>query len=505
MYGNHYSLARAKQSLWRFIFGKAGSAVSGVALLIVLIRSVDRADYGLYVAVIALLEIFYLVTGIGLSSFAQRYIPEFRMRASRRRLTRVIGAALAIRVVFAGGSVLLLGLVVESVLRYFDAEGAIVSLYVIGWLLVMGCIGRYLDEIFGALLMQGIIQGLLMMRSLLKLALLGVLLIGTSPIAANHLFQMELAVMTLSVVIGIWILARYLRMHESDSAGDTYTSPKMVSVSLRFYLVQVMGQIYGLDILKLMIAKTLGVGQTAAFGVSQSLVEMIRNYLPAHLLASWIRPLVVSRYVARADYGDLALFVSLALKLNLFGIVPLVVFFSATGNEFGTTVSGGKYPDIGHLLAWLAVLLAFQTVHLVLNIVTMAMERAGANIYATFLSCVGLPAALFFLPRVGAVGAVWGLILAEGIWCIYVWSSLSRGHIPISVGPRGILCILAAGAGSYVATVVVTAEVAPLYACARNALLIALVYLGVTAWMKPFTDKERDLLSRFVPRRVLLW
>lgn len=502
---HHYSLPQARRSLVRFAFGKLGSALIGVILLLVMVRYVDRADYGLYVAVIAVLEIFYLVTGIGLSSFAQRYVPEFRMRASRRRLTQVVSALIAARIAFAIVFVLLLIGVGSALPGLSTGVGALGSPWVVGSLFVSGCLVRFLDELFAALLMQGTTQVLLMTRSVTKLGSIGLLLgmTGTMPIAA--LLCVELAAYLISIAIGSWAISSHLRSHPGDDAGDAYASPRMWGVSLRFYLVQVLGQVYGLDMLKLLIAKFLGVGQTAAFGVAQALAEMIRNYLPAYLLAGWMRPLVVSRYLNRGDNSDLSLFVGLALKLNLFGIAPLVAFFAVTGREFAVVVSGGRYDDIGPILTWLSLLLAFQTAHLVLNIVTLAIERPGANLAATVLSCVGLPVAVSLVPLVGAVGAVWGLIISESIWCAYVWCSLRRAGVRIEPDFRGIAYLFLAGGFAFTALYGLSDDGSVVYLCVRNFLVVGLVFLGLTALLKPLTPPERDLLARFIPRRWLVW
>jgi O-antigen/teichoic acid export membrane protein len=502
---HHYSLPQARRSLVRFAFGKLGSALTGVVLLVVMVRYVDRADYGLYVAVIAVLEIFYLVTGIGLSSFAQRYVPEFRMRASRRRLSRVINVLIVARIVFAIGFALLLLMAASSIFGVNHGVHALGNVWMIGGVFVAGCLVRYLDELFAALLMQGTTQVLLMTRSATKLAVIGTLLVTAVPVSIERLLWIELTACLISVVFGIWALTLHLRDHPDEGSEDAYASPRMWGMSLRFYLVQVLGQVYGLDLLKLLIAKMLGVGQTAAFGVAQALAEMIRNYLPAYLLAGWMRPLVVSRYLNRGDNSDLSLFVGLALKLNLFGIAPLVAFFAGTGREFAVVVSGGRYDDIGPILTWLSLLLAFQTAHLVLNIVTLAIERPGANLAATLLSCVGLPVAVSLLPLVGAVGAVWGLIIAEAIWCAYVWVSLRRAGVRIQPDFSGIVRLFFAGVVAFAVLHWLHDDGSAVYLCFRNFFVVAVVFLGLTALMKPLSTAERDLLARFVPRRWLVW
>lgn len=80
--GGHYSLSRAKRSLLYFGIGKMGSTAAGLACLVIVVRALEREDYGLYVALIALLEIYYLSTGFGLSSAAERYVAEYRVKAS---------------------------------------------------------------------------------------------------------------------------------------------------------------------------------------------------------------------------------------------------------------------------------------------------------------------------------------------------------------------------------------------------------------------------------------
>lgn len=502
----HYSIARARRSLAHFGVGKIASAAFGLGALLVAVRVMSSGHYGQFVALLATLEIFYLLTGFGLITAAQRYVADYRMRASQRRFRCFVYLLLGLRFLSAliGGLVALAFKdVILSLVGMRDAELSSMAFVL---LMCVGSMVRFTDELLPALLLQGHAQLSLLLRNLLKGGLfLSAAFFGHS-VQLQDAVWIEVAAATFAFAVVAVGFARYLSRHHAD--GDDHFKPEgMWSVSTKFYLVQIIGQVYGTNALKLLVMRTLGPEATGALGFAQSIVDMIRNYLPAHLLAGWVRPLMVSRYVASRNPQEIAEIAWMIFKLNLIGIVPLAVFFALAGDEAGTIASGGKFPTAGALFLWLSVLLVFQTAHILISLLTITIERPAANLLATLLACLGLPLAWLLAPELGVAGVILSLIVAESIWVGVVAGSLHRHTVVRRLDPTGMLSIVFVGIAVWGIGYLLPwpERLPPMADVLVIAAFVGIAFLAVLAIFKPLLPRERELLGKFVPSWMLVW
>lgn len=516
----HYGLAAARRSLMHFVLGRGGSALAGIGVLMLLVRVMPTAEYGALVAWLAFLEIHYLVSGVGLSGIAQRYVPEFRTRAAAPDLRRLVRHALWQRLVVAVLLSALAGWAAVPLAQFIGVAvpGPVAGVpfnMLLAVLLVTGTLVRFADELLAALLMQGVSQAMALLRNLGKLPWLAVAWWSQGSVSATDMLLLESGLAAVTALVALRAIGRGLRgaAASAPDAGDAaagpaapvprYRAPGMWGVCLRFYLIQVLGQIYGANALKLLVTRTLGLDATAAFGFALALVDMLRNYLPAHLLAGWIRPLLVARYVATGSVEQLSRLTGLVLKVNLLGVLAFALFFGVAGNVSGAWLSGGRFASLGALLTALMLLVGLQTAHLLLTMVTLTLERANANLLATVLACVGLPLAAWLGAAIGLVGVALGLVLAELVWISTVWFGLRRANVRLALHWPGMarLALPALPVLALALLVIQGLQWAPALAGAVAVLL----FLAAQCAVRPLSDDERDVIAKFAPRRWILW
>lgn len=503
---NHYSLARAKRSLLHFGIGKAASAALGIIVLVLSVRILSTGDYGAYVALLAFLELFYVVTGFGLSTIAQRYVAEFRMRSHPAHFRRFIGGIFALRALFACMTSAIVIVAAPYLLEIFKLSLDDRTLWLIPALLVTGSCTRYLDEVFPSLLLQAYTQGLLFLSNAIRASVLAsIVLSSAASFGFIDMLLLELGVSLVAAIAGIALLAHYLSTESGDKGQAAYGNRRMWPVALRFYLVQMIGQAYGPNAIKLLLSKMLGLTQTATFGFLQAIADMIRNYLPAYLLATWVRPLMVARYVERRDMQEISTMANVVVKLSLLGVMPFAAFFATHGDAFAAWISAGKYGDAASVLTLLMALVAMQSMHNIMSMVTVTVERAGANVIATIACCLSLPLAIGLIPIFGLDGVATAMVLAECLWVGIVWSSLNRNGFTVRFDLRGIVRIIATG-------LTVTALLHAVSGVGIDGwyLLPLLAFTGagalaVAALLKPFTDDERAIIGKLIPPRFVVW
>lgn len=498
-----YSASNARRSLWHFLAGKLMSAASGIVFLVWVVRTTAPAEYGTYVALLALLEVFYLATGLGLSTMAQRYVAEFRLRAPHAQFRALLSTLVLRRMLFSVAGTLLVFFAWPVLMELVGLATPRDSRWWFAAWLVLGCGTRYLDEVLPALLQQGASQILNTAANLLRLAGLVALTVGGHVPSHLVLVQIEVGVAVFVLLAGLGVLHRLLRA--SESAADmvaNHHNVVMWQVSLRFYVVQLLGQAWSPNMARLLVSRLAGAAQMAVFGFSQALVDMLRNYLPTYLLATWVRPLMVARWVATARLQPVMDMAGAVFKLSLITLAPCVGLLLFHGDNLARWISNGRYGDgVGVLLAALVVQLALQSLHLCLGMVCSTLERAAANVWATAACISALPLAWLLWPHLGLLAVPAALALAEVLWVLWVTVSLRRAGFAVALDAAGLGKVLFAGGLAGLAAA--TWPGASGLALMLPALLAGLVMLASCAWLKPLTAGERDLLAQIVPRRWL--
>ncbi|MDO8413231.1 MAG: hypothetical protein Q7S51_05515, partial [Gallionellaceae bacterium] len=240
----HYSGLRIKRSLLHFIIGKLAQALAGITFLILLVRHMASDNYGAYVALLAVLDIFYLVSGLGLSTIAQRYVAEFRMKASSRRLLQFLNHLFLKRAGYSLVFVVLLLLTRQWLLPLIGLDLHEKWLLPLALLLITSASVFFLDEVLGALLFQGLSQSLAFFRSVIKLFVLFYYLHYSLPITIEWALILECGVTLTSLIIGHFIFRYRIGMQLSQpDMHDSYESPAMTTTARKFYGVQLVGQL----------------------------------------------------------------------------------------------------------------------------------------------------------------------------------------------------------------------------------------------------------------------
>lgn len=503
-----YGPARARRSLRHFLLGKGASAILGVTWLIWLVRSTPTADYGGYVALLAFMEFFYLCTGFGLSTLAQRYVAEFRLRAPAGQFDQWLQGLVLRRVVYAGLAAAALIPAWPLLMGWLSiaAQPTMVA-WLTAWL-VMGSCTRYLDELLPALLLQGVSQALSLVTNVIRLGgLIALWWQGWVPDLA-WLLKIEAMAAGICLLLGGALLLRHRRAARHvpnilpSEAMSLHTNTSMSGVARRFYLVQLLGQLWGPNAARLVVARMGGATLVAAYGFCHALVDLLRNYLPAFLLATWVRPLLVARYLEHRQLQPVVEMVSVVFKLSLLMIMPVLAAMPSHGDAIALWVSAGRYgKDAGLLMSLLLLLLIAQALHLCVGMICTTLERADANVQATAACALALPIAVLGWYWLGVLAVPAVLLLAEVAWIGWVVRALRVQGFAAGADFAGCLRIAFSGLCAAAVAAIVPLCHGPLVLAPL--LLSTLVVLVVCRALHPFTASERKLVSNIMPLRWL--
>jgi len=501
-----YSATAARRSLLYFGTGKLGAGATGLALLLLTLRTVPKDVFGIYVALMAVVEIFYLVSGLGLTFQVQRYLPQLRIQATAIHFTRQVWRLLNMRLWFSVAFAVPLFLLSEFWTAVLDLPlpaGAI-GLFSAG--LITGCLMRFSDEIFQSLLLQGWAQAQALGRNALRAGILAIAWIFGAGVSINFMLVLELAVSGLASAVALWMFRVYLKRTSGtvDVNANDVVGRGAWGQSLRFYAAQILAQTYSPNATKLVVTGLVGVQGTAVYGFAQSIGDLLRNYSPAFLLGGWIRPLMVSHFLEHREASRLRPLTSLVITISVVGLLPVIFVFAVFGPQLANLFGGARYPQAAPLLAPLALVVCLQAVHTVYGMLCTTIERAQYVLLATAICSLTLPLTFACTKEFGLAGTTVALILSEALWIAAVVTQLSREfedcRFTNSAGlARALATAVLIG---LLLTLLDRSGALPGPSWIAAACVAAIAYWLLAWFTGVFSADERSLVARVLPGRA---
>jgi O-antigen/teichoic acid export membrane protein len=407
-----YSGDSIKRGMAQFLVGKLFSALLNLTIIFWLVRLLVVEDYGVYVTLLAGMEFTLCITACGLPWVAARYLPEFRLHASGAQLKKFIRQVLfRVSILLIVGS-LLLFIVMPWLLeqikltQYTD----VARLYLL--VLLIGGLARHIqDSLLGPLLQQGLIQISVVLRNLFFLLFLGIAAIN-GQVHLNQVVLAEIMASALSLTVALFGLIRYLHTHFDLQGREGWQPPswrKMWQLGSQMYITDFIILAYGQETLIFLIQRFLGVESTALFGFLLNLYGQMCRYLPANLLLSLVRSKLVASYVTNNSIDDLACDANLTSKLNLFVLMPILIFIWLAGDGLVNTISAGKFTHSGLLLAGLLLGAIPLSQRQILETVAIVIGKSHLIVCGAIVAALTIPIAYGLL--ISGAG-LWSPIIA---------------------------------------------------------------------------------------------
>lgn len=509
-----FSKASVRRKLLHFAVGKAGSAVVGFALLLVLVRLLPVPEYGVYIALLALFEVGQLSSNAGAYAGAHRFVPQLLARQQGRSLRSLVWILAAYRAFTLLLCCLLIWCFLEPVSGYLGLASytGILSLYLV--VLFSEGLARYIDLLFDALFEQGRVQVAVLSRNLIRLLGATLLLLsGSDATTLADWVMVEIAGSSFGVLMSLVMLRSLLERQVKESPGTdgSLTWAPMVRYSAINYLSQLGYLFQSVDAVRLVVTKTVGLAIGGAFGFTSALGAMIRRYLPSFLLIGMIRTLLVARHEQGYSTQQLGKTGDLVIRLNLFLILPLLVVASIAGELLLNVLSAGKFANATPLLLLFLFLLVLQTYRSVLEMLGNAVGSQRAPVLASIASVIVLGFCLLGTPTWGLVAIGFGMVFSELTFTIVMILGLRSSNLSyrpdVSAFGRLIaLSIIALALGwSFNYYFVNQLNLPPTIELAFLVFFILAVFYGVGIFIKPFSRAESQMINDVLPKKVFLW
>lgn len=455
-----YGGRAAKAGMAAFLAGRGVSAVLTFTSFALAARLLPLAEYGRYAAALALMELALALSSGGLEWVASRVVPEARMHAGGRTTARLL-----LRIATLQGALVLctatvLGLAAPALaawMRMPEAAGAFRLAAVLVAVEGLGRLSR--DQMLGLLMEQRAGQVAQVLRAgLLVLFLLMQVAPGwhNGPaLDATGMLWLELTAGASALVAGTLLLARSLwRLRTVPVARPDWRPPPrhvLFGLAWHNFAGYLLSLLYGPQVMTMLVARLLGTEAAAVFGFARAFTDQVRRYLPTDLLQSVVRPVLIAYYTSGHSFGELTVRLGLWLKSSLMALFPLLVFFTAFGEQGMAAIGGVQYAQAWPVVVLLLCGTATIAGRRVLELGCNAALQSDICARATAALLVTPPLVVLVLYATGSLLPAVGLaVAAEGIFCWRVARSLKQrglmGHWDIQGGARLLLAWAGAAA-----------------------------------------------------------
>lgn len=505
-----YGRRSLQRSLLHFGTGKLLGLVIGLGWMLLLVRTLPAVDYGLYVAFTGIGELSMLGFGLGLSQIAERYVPELKLagRYAELRALAMRGFVLRLLLLLAGSL-----LVVAAAPLLLGDTGRELARQALPFFMagvLAEAAGRWAETVFDSLMLQSHSQASILVRYGSRLAMLAWYAHEGRAVTLQLWVMTEAACYLASALFSAWLMHRVTAL-DAGSAQAGAVPQLELRRYLRFawpsYMAELVSLLSSLDMTKLLIARLFGAPAAALAGFCLSLCWMLQRYLPSFLLIGMLRPLFVSALQAADPPARLTQLFNLLIKLNVFIMVPAIALGIVHGDALIAALSGGRFHGGGLVLSLLLVLILSQAVRQTLNLLASVFEDGRGRLISTVAGNVIFAAAAVISVQRGLPVLLAGLVVADiGACACLLWRV--RGHGLRLRPPLRTLCTtaLASGVCAWLMDEMLTARGGPDAASLLiSTAAAALVYLILTAALKPFDASERNVVNSMIPRKLFIW
>ena len=502
----------AKRSLNHFAIGRIASAIIGVTTLLLLVRSLSRDNYGIYITLFAAFEILQLMASPGAYAIAFRYLPELRPVGGGIGLQSLVRGVTAYR---AASLVLFSTILFVATPQLVQLAGANFTpnlLRLFALLLCFEGMARFIDVEFESLLQQGKAQASALFRNSAKLlTLLFVSKAGQQTVTLELWLCVEVVTSAVGAVMSTGLLLHYSSQRARESVVQTLHPPALTR-QLRFcvptYFSQALYLLTGTEMVKLLISRLMGAQVIAAFGFASALSATIQKYLPSYLLIGWVRPLFISARSSGRSTADLVRLGGTVIKINFLTLAPIATALQVAGEPLLALVSGGRMTDGIAYLYFFVALLFVQSIRTVISLLGFTMEIGSGSLVATLFSVVGIALGVALYPKFGIWSLCAGLVLSELSWTVVMVCYLSTRGMKFSLPWLSL--------AKFCAAILVSTELLHAFGFGDLAnegnvdMAIVLVFsaaacLAFCSLLRPFSSEERVLINKLLPMNIFIW
>lgn len=513
---NQYNAFNLKKSLRQFLFGKVFGVVTGFIWILLLVRVLSKNEYGTYIALASLIELFITISNFGLNVIGDRMIPRMWSQSDRtvgNLIIRLVKYRLFFSCVFGVG----LFFLIKNGMSGFNVklDGFILIVYV--FIAIVESLARFIETIFDSLLVQKFSQLSMLSRYVTRSIILISIYINIEAVSLNDWLVYEGCAYLFGFFVSSFLLWRtYTVLNlEANSSKEISNSYVLVELFHAFpiYISQLIGAFVSLDLVKLLVVKSAGNHTAAVFGFAASIALMLQRYLPSILLVGLIRPVIMASLSnSQNSFNRLNTITSLLLKVNLCIIGVGFVGASLNLKELMVFLSGNvEYSDNAYVLLIFLVYTLTQSARIIYSYIAIGTKQAKSML-AGQISGIFVIAIAFFFCSLHSVGSALffyssSVVVSDLLWIGITTLSIKRsiGFVPFIdlVGFfKLIIIFLVSAVGGYACLFMnLNLSLLPLLNMFFVFSSILFIFLILFVIFLPLSNDEKEVLCKILPSK----
>lgn len=478
------------------------SKAIGLITTIVLARYLTVSEYGIYNLITGSLIIFSLVTNWGLGSALQRFIPEYVRTYQYARLFKTFFFSQGFRAVTGIIAIAITVALFEPMSVFLKIEGFKVPY-------ILFCIGSY--AFFQVEFLQVAFNGFLLQKysALTQLGVVFlqlVLLINFLNAGGNLISVFEIQIITYVLAcLVMWTLFMRkvywpLRFH---SEGSATIEKKRVG---RFALLSAAtipgGFIFSYALDYFVISAMATSNQLGIYALASRASNMVMSLMPDTLMETVVRPAFYQRYSSiQEKKSELnRMFRSLTVMIAAV-MFPVLVLVGIQAGPILTFAFKSKYADSTPIFLIFLAFNTFMVLDLPSDLVLQAIEKVQVKLYAQVFAIYNLGADIILMSKFGLLGVAFATGSALMAKCLF-WYFMARRYTGISIGWSALLKIginTAVAGGIAYGVSLFGNSIIWVFASLASGFF---VYVALSLLNPFFDDREKDMVNRFLKRRV---
>lgn len=502
-----YSVGRVRRSLRHFIAGRGLTSIASFAVAILLVRMMPVSDYAGYTALSGLLMTMMVVSNGGIERVVPRYFPELRLKGANDELRHFCWQLTRFRLLFLLAALVLLAMVFPYACRWLGIPDQPLMYWAFFCYALSYGMSMHFNRAMQSLMLQRRATIAMAIEWFPKFAIVGLWFVFFNTISLVKAVWIQGGTAALGIIYMLYQLNRHLPL--SEDAGipqDVLDYGQVRRMGTHNYLQSLAGFHADPAVSKIFSSYFLPEATTAALGFAHSIAGVLRRYLPATLLLGLIEPTIMAKHSESNDFAKTTHLAGIVFKVNLFILVPMAVFVFVSGQPLVEVMTGGKYGDSAWIISILLLVLMMESHRLVLQLIVNAVEKSELLLTSNLWSLFFVPVTVAAISIFGIKGLMSGVLAISFSRNFYLVNRLRKLGLPYSPDWYGVakIAILAAVAVISAKTFVAN-EMSPVPESLVTGAIAAIFFLLFAFVWKPFSQKERETLNRFLGRPCFVW
>lgn len=430
--GVHSTSERVKRSLIMVLIGRSLSAMAGLLVLVLLSRLMEKDQYGQYFALWAIIEILILTSDPGIIHLIYRYVSATEISNKTILPNGPVKIFLCLRMLFLIVASIILFLLPQHLFEYLNIGQVTPYLKFVCLILIFEGGARAAEAVFDSMLCQNASQLSTILRTIIRLGGLAWVMFFDMAMKLELLLIVEVFGTLIGFAVAFMILVKIYHRAEKYQGNSEASMPIPLRTMLYYaapaYLSQLLGILFGIDLLKLILSRFQSNQELALFGFVFSFTLVIQRYMPASLFGGIFRPVFVAASKKDQPEKKLVQLLVASLKINWLFIAVILSFGFVLADLIFHQVSNGNFQNAGPVFLISLLGLFGLSAHQLLTYLCIAKKNPWPPLIANIITSFGVTLSIFLTATFGAEGAAMSFSLSEFIWCSACLFLVFRGE-----------------------------------------------------------------------------